>query len=54
MYGVTWTESGVFHEQNFFNLDTAKEFAEWVDRECIIDAGSLYILNDNDKVICVY
>lgn len=54
MYGVTWTELGVFHNQDFFNLDMAKEFAEWVDRKCIIDAGSLYILDDNDKVIYVY
>lgn len=54
MYGVTWTELGVFHEQDFFNLDMAKEFAEWIDRECIIDANSLYILDDNDNVIYAY
>lgn len=54
MYGVTWTELGVFHEQDFFNLDAAKEFAEWVDCECIIDTDSLYILDDDDNIICQY
>lgn len=54
MYGVTWTELGIYHEQNFFNLDAAKVFAKWVDNECIIDVASLYILDDNDNIICKY
>mgnify|MGYP006956371881 CR=1 FL=1 len=53
-YGVTWTELGIYHEQNFFNLDAAKVFAKWVDNECIIDVASLYILDDNDNIICKY
>lgn len=54
MYGVTWTELGAFHEQDFKSLDKAKEFAEWLEINYIIDADSLYILDDNDNIICQY
>ena len=54
MYGVTWTELGVFHEVDYNNLETAKIFAERLSINCVIDADSLYILDDDDNIICAY